>query len=87
MSPNELVDLYEKIRKSKGYTHYELAKALGISQTQLSHYTEKPISTRELLIVALQELSGLSVSDFWDILKKEAKAETSRRLGRKQRKG
>jgi len=66
-----LVQVYKKIRKLKDWTPYQLAKSLKISQTQLKHYEDQPVSTREMLLVRLQRLSGLSVQDFWDLLEKE----------------
>lgn len=82
MAYSDIVDLYQKIMKSKGYSGYEMARKLGITQTQFKHYLKKPISTREVLLVRLQEMSGLSEADFWGLLKREAKTEDDKRTRR-----
>lgn len=68
-----LVDIYKKIKKSKGWTTYKMAKQLGISQTQLMHYESQPISTREIILTKLFSLSEMELKDFWGCLEKEAK--------------
>lgn len=74
-----LMDIFKKVRKSKGWKPYKMAKELRIGQTSLSHYEKQPVSMREMLLVRLQELSGLSVEEFWDLLKEEvAPAEKAR---------
>jgi transcriptional regulator with XRE-family HTH domain len=80
MADPGLMQIYERIKKSKGWTDYQLAQALGISQTQLKHYTQKSISTRELMLVKLFELSGLSLDEFWSLLHKEAEVERQKRV-------
>lgn len=77
------MELYKKIKKLKGWKDYAMAKALGITQTQLKHYEKNPISTREVNLVKLQQLSGLSAAEFWDLLEREARAEDERRKRRK----
>lgn len=74
MAVNRFVELYKKIKNSQGWTHYQMAKELGISQTQYKHYENNPISTREIILVRLFEASGLSLDEFWESLSKEAKA-------------
>lgn len=66
-----LMQLIKTIRKKKGWTAYRMSRELEISQTSLNHYEGQPPSNREKLLVKLQEVSGLSVADFWDMLKKE----------------
>lgn len=68
-----LMQLFETIKKNKKWSNYRLAKELGIPQTSLNHYMNQPASTREKMLVKLQEVSGLSVEDFWGLLKKEVK--------------
>lgn len=68
-----LMQLFETIKKNKKWSNYRLAKELGIPQTSLNHYMNQPASTREKMLIKLQEVSGLSVDDFWVLLKKEVK--------------
>lgn len=77
---NSIMEIYKSIRKSKGWTPYKMAKALRISQTQLSHYEKMPISQREMLLVRMQELSGLTLSEFWEVLKEEARVAEKKKL-------
>lgn len=80
MALDRFVELYKKIKKSNGWTSYKMAKELGISQTQLQHYEKQPISTRELILVRLFEVSDIPLPDFWEALSKEAKDARKRRL-------
>lgn len=66
------MELYKKVRKSKGWKRYKMAKELRITQTQLKHYEDQPISTRELLLVRLQKVSGASDAEMWSAIKAEA---------------
>lgn len=66
------MELFKIIREKKGWNQYEMSKALRIGQTTLKHYEDKPISSREILLVKLYKLSGLSLERFWDLLCKEA---------------
>lgn len=76
MSFNEYMELYKIIReKFCGNVPNRLAKALRITLTTLKHYEQMPVSTREILLVKLQKLSGLSVAEFWALLEKEATKE------------
>lgn len=68
-----LMQLFETIKKNKKWSNYRLAKELGIPQTSLNHYMNQPASTREKMLIKLQEVSGLSVDDFWTLLRKEVK--------------
>lgn len=68
-----LMQLFKKIRDLHGWSKYRQAKKLRISQTSLQHYEDTPVSNREMLLVQLQEISGLSVQDFWEMLVKEVK--------------
>lgn len=75
MCPNDRVELYRSIKEKKFDNGNQLAKALRISLTQLKHYETLPISTREILLVKLQRLSGMSVTEFWKLLEAEATKE------------
>lgn len=68
------VEIFEKIAKLKGWNSYRLAKALGIPQSSLRHYSRKPISTREKMLVELQKISGLSIEEFWALLERDVKS-------------
>jgi transcriptional regulator with XRE-family HTH domain len=83
MASNVNVEIIKSIKKSLGWTSYKMAAELGITPTQLAHYEKLPISTRELMLVRLQELSGLSVSEFWSRLKVEAETERKKRIKRR----
>jgi transcriptional regulator with XRE-family HTH domain len=83
MAFNAEMQILKSIKKSKGWTDYKMADALGLTSTQLKHYEKLPISTRELMLIRLQELSGLSVEEFWAKLKSEAEIERSVRLKKK----
>ena len=73
------VDIYKRVRKSKAWNEYQMSKSLRINQTQLRHYEGNPISTREILLVKLHELSGMSLQEFWEMLKEEALNEDKKR--------
>ena len=77
------VKLLSKIKKKRDWSGYKMADEIGISQTQLKHYEAKGPSTRELILVRLQEISGLSVEEFWDALKEEV-AELEKELLKKK---
>lgn len=80
MCPNDRVELYKNIREKRFDNRNQLAKALRITLTQLKHYETLPISTREILLVKLQKISGMSVTDFWKMLEIEAtKVDRARR--------
>jgi len=70
------MQIIEKIRNRKKWSMYEMAKQLGISQTSLKHYVAYPPGNREKILINLQEISGLSVEDFWEMLKKEVLKES-----------
>lgn len=65
------MQIIEKIRKAKKWSMYEMAKQLSISQTSLKHYVAHPPGNREKILINLQAISGLSVDDFWETLKRE----------------
>lgn len=75
-----LMQVYKKIREKLGWSSYQLAKHLRISQTQLKHYEKQPVSTREMMIVKLQKLSGLPVQEFWELLEKEVEPADRKRI-------
>lgn len=60
-----LAELLENIRIKKNWSYYRLAKELGITQTQLKHYLKNDGSTREDILIKAQEISGLTLADFW----------------------
>ena len=68
-----LMQLFKTIKKKKGWTSYKMSKELGISQTSLNHYEDQPPSNRERLLVKLQEISGMSITEFWELMAKEVK--------------
>ena len=67
------MDIFKKIKKLKGWNDYKMAQKLGIPQSSLKHYALKPVSTREKLLINLQEISGMSVDEFWNLLKHEVR--------------
>lgn len=79
-----LMQLFKKIRDLNGWSKYKQAKKLRISQTQLQHYEKLPVSTREILLVELQETSGLTVQEFWDMLAREVKPALKARIKKLQ---
>lgn len=79
-----LVQIFKKIRDINGWSAYKMAKSLKITQTQLKHYEEQPVSTREMLLVKLQEISGMSVHQFWEMLEKEVKPADKARIKKAQ---
>lgn len=70
------MQLFEKIKRKLGWSSYKMSRELGISQTSLNHYVAHPPTNREKLLIKLQELSGLSVDEFWKMFKKEVQDES-----------
>lgn len=62
----------KKILDNRGITRYRLAKELGIN-TQALDYMLKSDSkaVKVSTLIRLQEISGLSVSQFWRLLTEE----------------
>lgn len=75
-----LMQIFKKIRDLKGWSKYKMAKSLRITQTQLNHYENQPVSTREMILIKLQEESGLSVDEFWQLLSREVKPADKNRI-------
>lgn len=73
------VKLLTKIKEQRGWSGYKMAAELGINQTQLNHYERNPPGQREINLVRLQEISGMTVPEFWEALKEEV-AEVERQI-------
>jgi len=64
--------IIKKVLDSRGITRYRLAKELGINTQALDYMlTNDSKAVRVGVLVKLQEVSGLTVSQFWKLLKDE----------------
>jgi transcriptional regulator with XRE-family HTH domain len=73
-----LVHLVKEIRVSKGWSGYKMAKALGVSQTQLNYMERQAKSIRTDILIRLWEVSGLDGSEFLERVKAELKTKEHR---------
>lgn len=68
-----LMQLFETIRKRKGFTKYRLAKSLEISPTQLNAYIKAKVPKILEVLIKLEEIGGLSPGESLEIVKREIK--------------
>lgn len=66
------MDLYRKIRKLLGATKYRMAHNLRITEAHYRHFEGAGKRVTLPQLVALWELSGLSVAKFWALIVEEA---------------
>jgi transcriptional regulator with XRE-family HTH domain len=65
-------DVIKIIREKTGWTPSELARASGISKQMIHHWQKHGASHASIKhLIKLQEVSGLSVAQFWKLLKDE----------------
>ncbi len=62
----------ETVRKKLGLTAYGMAKRLGLSQQGYLVAEKTSRAVKVDVLVDAQELSGLSVLEFWELLRKDA---------------
>jgi len=72
------MDLLGKIELSKGYSAYEMARRLGISQTSYKYLKEKAQTIRTDILVRAQEIAAMepnpwSLTKYWNELREEVK--------------
>lgn len=62
----------KKILDNRGITRYRLAKELGINTQALDYMLKSDSKAVKLsTLIKLQEISGLTVSQFWKLLAEE----------------
>lgn len=81
------MDLLAKIEESKGYTAYQMARELGISQTSYSYLKKTAQTIRTDILVKAQEIAARnpnpwSLIKFWNELKEEVKRTVYKRGGK-----
>ena len=77
------VKTLKQIRITRGYSAYEMAKRLGMTLPAYLYLEDKGQSLRLDILIQAQEVSGLSLESFWEMLKNEAKTLKITRKGRK----
>jgi len=78
-----VVKSLKTIRESKGYSLYEMAKRLDMTLPAYIYLEENGQSFRLDILIRAQKISGLSVTAFWDLLKKESEGIKITKKGRK----
>ena len=63
------VETFRIIREKLGWNKYTMDKNLGISQKKLNYCEKKAATVNHKLLIKLQELSGMSVQEFWNLVK------------------
>ena len=64
--------IIKKVLDSRGITRYKLAKELGITTQALDYMIKSDTrGVRVAVLIKLQEASGLSVAQFWKLLRDE----------------
>lgn len=67
--------IIKTIRDKTGWGPSELARASGISKQMINHWQKHGASHASIRhLIKLQEVSGLSVAQFWKLLKDESDA-------------
>jgi plasmid maintenance system antidote protein VapI len=62
----------DNILKRTGMTRYRLAQSMGVSTQALDHmFKTNSQAVRIRVLIRLQEVSGFSVTQFWQMLKDE----------------
>ena len=65
-------EVIKTIRDKKGWTPSELARQSGVSKQMINHWQQHGASHASIKhLIKLQECSGLTVSQFWKLLKDE----------------
>ena len=64
----------ETVRKKLGLTAYGMAKKLGLSQQGYLVAEKTSRAVKIDVLIDVQEMSGLGVLEFWELLKKDAAA-------------
>ena len=65
------MQIFETVREKLGWSKYKLAKELKITPSHYSYLSTKAKTVQTEILVRLQEISGISGSDFWKLIQKE----------------
>ncbi len=68
MRPGSFMNLLNRVLKERGWSRYNLAKELGISQTSLNYYIKNPGSIKLPLICRLRLLAAMDWGRFGRVL-------------------
>lgn len=69
------VETFKKVREKLGWTHYKMAKALDISQTQYKYLEENAKSCQTKVLLKLFEVSKMSDAEFWKLFRSSEELE------------
>lgn len=67
------MQIFELVREKLGWSKYKLAQELKITPSHYGYVSTKAKTAQTEILIRLQELSGISPSEFWKLLRKEFK--------------